>query len=197
MDSTEQHDHLDSKEHEERAAEAGQQLIELRLKDVHGELLDEDDDERIAFRFLFGIYGMKNGRVTFRYASSKTTPTEEEDGRLAVASLLFKDRPPRWLLYGLAFQFAPGEGEFDRRILVFKHASKRRTKPDGIDFQIGLTVQLLRDDGHCYEKAIASAAKTYGYSERHIKRIYARCKREFEPLPAMTSGERSDDMTSD
>jgi hypothetical protein len=126
------------------------------------------------------------------YLSRHTKPSERE-AREALIILLaqirreLSDERLQSVLVALAIAFCEEqdlETDLNRQFplrLVLKSRSKGHSDLHR-DYCIARLVQELRDRRARYNEATAYIAKVFDLDERHIKRIYARHKREFSKV---------------
>jgi hypothetical protein len=105
----------------------------------------------------------------------------EKDGRRLIAALFNPQKLPK---------------EFNQQqTVVFRKTGKGHSN-EWRDFSLAIVVQLLRDDGKPYRKAIDEVAAGWGVSVRHIERIYAKYKDSFYRQPWDTTPDTSSDVTT-
>jgi hypothetical protein len=105
----------------------------------------------------------------------------EKNGRRLIAALFNPQMMPK---------------EFNQeQTVVFKKTGKGHSN-EWRDFSLAMVVQLLRDDGKPYRKAIDEVAAGWGVSVRHIERIYTKYKNSFHRQPWDTTPDIPSDVTT-
>ena len=136
---------------------------------------DDQDDKHLAIELLFGRFVEAAGKVSFEYL--KAGSDRERLAWAALARLLVKikgdDPLLRLVLLHLSNLIDPDSTE-PRKLVVQRRRGSKQPTPNIIEQHITLDIADAIANDIKIDSAVNQAAKRYGFSERQIRRIWAK-----------------------